>query len=144
MITRKYLTDKLAIGLSVTCAIHCLVMPIILLLLPSVAALQLNNEAFHLWMIVAVVPTSIYALFIGCRRHEHYRLLVIGSLGLVFLVLAVVLSEKTLGEFWEKTLTLTGAVVIAFGHYQNFRLCEQQTDCHSCENKDIKVIKNNQ
>jgi 4-hydroxybenzoate polyprenyltransferase len=119
-------------------------MPIILLLLPSVAALQLNNEAFHLWMIVAVVPTSIYALFIGCRRHEHYRLLVIGSLGLVFLVLAVVLSEKTLGEFWEKILTLTGAVVIAFGHYQNFRLCEQQTDCHSCENKDIKVIKNNQ
>jgi peptidoglycan/LPS O-acetylase OafA/YrhL len=143
MITIKYLTDKLAIGLSVTCAIHCLVTPIILLLLPSIAALQLNSEAFHLWMIVAVVPTSIFALFMGCRRHEHYRLLVIGSLGLVFLVLAIVLGEKTLGEFGEKILTLIGAVVISFGHYQNFRLCEQHTDCHSCENKDIKVIKIN-
>ncbi len=134
MITIKNFTDKLAIGLSITCAVHCLVMPIILLLLPSIAVLQLNNEAFHLWMIVAVVPTSIYALFMGCRRHEHYRLLVIGSLGLAFLILAVVLGEKTLGEFWEKALTLTGAVVIAFGHYQNFRLCQQQSDCHSCEN----------
>ncbi|MBA6253305.1 MULTISPECIES: MerC domain-containing protein [unclassified Colwellia] len=137
MTTIKNLTDKLAIGLSITCAIHCLVMPIMLVLLPSVAVLQLNNEAFHLWMIVAVVPISIYALFMGCRRHEHYRLLVIGSLGLVFLVLAVVLGDSPLGEFWEKALTLSGAMIIAYGHYQNFNLCQQQTDCHSCENKGI-------
>lgn len=129
----KNLTDKIAITLSLTCAVHCLAMPLLLLLLPSVAALQLNSEAFHMWMVVVVVPTSIYALFMGCRQHEHYRLLAIGSVGLVFLMLAVTLDEELIGELGEKALTLVGAVIIAFGHYRNFRLCQQKSNCNSCE-----------
>ena len=134
MISTKNITDKLAIFLSLTCAIHCLFLPIILRLLPSIGALQFNNETFHLWMVVAVIPTSIFALFMGCRKHKHYQLLIIGSIGLFFLILAVILGEKIIGEFGEKVLTLVGALTIIFGHYKNFHLCQQKIDCHSCEN----------
>ena len=36
--------DRLAIGLSLMCTVHCFATPIILVLLPSLAALQLDSE----------------------------------------------------------------------------------------------------
>lgn len=51
--------DKFAIGLSAMCAIHCLAVPVLLVLLPSAAALGLGNEQFHFWMLVAVLPSSL-------------------------------------------------------------------------------------
>jgi hypothetical protein len=129
MIKIENVTDKMAITLSIACAIHCLALPLLLLLLPSFMVLQLNNEAFHTWMVIIVLPTSVYALFMGCKQHKRYRLLFIGFLGLILLVLAVWVSN----EFWEKALTLVGSTVIAGGHYWNYRLCQQHTLCHCCE-----------
>lgn len=60
--------DKFAIGLSLACAIHCIVLPVLLVMLPSLAALQLDDEAFHIWMVAAVLPSSIYALSMGCKQ----------------------------------------------------------------------------
>jgi|TARA_B110000208_G_scaffold154650_1_gene187335 hypothetical protein len=119
-------TDKLAITLSIACAIHCLALPLILLLLPSFVALQLNYEAFHTWMVIIVLPTSVYALFMGCKQHKRYKLLFIGFLGLILLVLALSIGN----EYWEKVLTLVGSAVIAGGHYFNYRLCQQYPLCH--------------
>lgn len=130
MIKVENVTDKLAISLSIACAIHCLAMPLVLLLLPSFAVLPLNNEAFHLWMILIVLPTSVYALFMGCKQHKRYRLIVIGFCGLTLLVSAILLGN----EFWEKILTLMGTFIIAGGHYWNYRLCQQHKLCHRCEN----------
>lgn len=130
MIKIENVTDKLAISLSIACAIHCLAMPLVLLLLPSFTALALNNEALHLWMILIVLPTSVYAIFMGCKQHKRYRLIFIGFCGLALLVLAILLGN----EFWEKILTLLGSLIIAGGHYWNYRLCQQHKLCHHCEN----------
>ena len=129
MIKTKNVTDKLAITLSIACAIHCLALPLILLLLPSFLVLQLNNEAFHTWMVIIVLPTSVYALFMGCKQHKRYKLLFIGFLGLTLLVLALWIGN----EYWEKVFTLVGSAVIASGHYWNYRLCQQHPICQSCE-----------
>jgi hypothetical protein len=129
MIKIENITDKMAITLSIACAIHCLAMPLLLLLLPNFVVLQLNNEAYHTAMVLIVLPTSVFALFMGCKQHKRYRLLFIGFVGLIFLVLAISLGN----EFWEKVLTLMGSAVIAGGHYWNYRLCQQHTLCHRCE-----------
>lgn len=135
MKTAQAVTDKFAIGLSLMCAIHCLTIPLLLAMLPSMAALQLDNEAFHLWMIVAVLPTSLYALTLGCKQHKRYRLLILGSIGLALLVLALVLGEARIGEVGEKVLTALGAGFVAVGHWFNYRLCriEKQGSC-DCPN----------
>ncbi len=116
--------DGFAISLSLLCAIHCLVLPIILVAMPSLVALGLQNEAFHTWMLIAVLPTSLYALTMGCKQHKRYLLLMMGCIGLALMVLAVVIGEHLMGEAGEKIMTLTGAGLVACGHYFNFRLCQ--------------------
>ena len=135
MYTAQAITDKLAICLSLMCAIHCLFLTSLLALLPSLVALKLDNEAFHLWMVVAVIPSSGYSLTLGCKQHKRYRLLILGLIGLTLLVIALVFGEDSIGEAGEKTLTVLGAGFIGVGHWFNFRLCQAQKrrDC-SCLN----------
>ena len=125
------LTDKTAIGLSLLCTLHCLVLPLAITLIPSFSSLLINNEAFHLWLLVAVIPTSIYALFMGCKQHRRYKLIVWGAAGLSCLIAAVIIGEA-LGEAWEKTLTVLGAAILAYTHFLNYRQCQKQTNC--CHN----------
>lgn len=123
-------------SLSLLCALHCVATPVIIVMLPSLAALQLDGEAFHLWMVLAVIPISIYALTMGCKQHKRYRLLGLGLVGLLFLLAAVLSGEELIGNFWEKALTVTGAVTIALGHYWNYRLCRRQESCVCPEHLD--------
>ena len=142
MKTTQAITDRLAIGLSLMCVIHCLAITSLLALLPSVVALPLENEAFHLWMVVAVLPSSAYALILGCKQHKRYQLVILGSIGLILLVLALALGEERIGEFGEKILTVFGAGFVAVGHWFNFRLCQTQknTDC-ACPAKSLGGLK---
>lgn len=125
----QILSDKTAIGLSLLCAVHCLVFPLIIVLLPGFAALPLDDESFHLWMLLAVIPTSIYALTLGCRKHKNYQLAFFGIAGLILLISAYVLGEDTIGELGEKGMTLLGVSIVALGHLWNYRLCLQSQTC---------------
>lgn len=132
--SEQILSDKMAISLSLLCAIHCLALPLMIILLPSLSALNLDNEVFHQWMVFAVIPVSAYALTTGCKQHKRYHLLILGIAGIALLMIAVLLGESLLGEFYEKALTLFGASMIALGHFFNYRLCHQQRDhCHCTE-----------
>jgi hypothetical protein len=97
-----------------------------LALLPSVVALPLENEAFHLWMVVAVLPSSAYAFTLGCKQHKRYQLVILASIGLTLLVLALALGEERIGEFGEKLFTVFGAGFVAAGHWFSFHLCQTQ------------------
>lgn len=134
MHTIQTFTDKAAIGLSLICAFHCLATPSLVVLLPSLTALNLNNEALHTWMIIVVIPTSTYALTMGCKQHKRFQLLAFGVIGITCLVLAIVLAESLLGETGEKLLTTVGAAIIAYGHYKNYRLCQHHKNCN-CSRK---------
>lgn len=123
------LTDKFSIGLSSLCAIHCLVLPLLLVLMPSLGALNLENEAFHLWMLITVIPTSIYALTIGCKKHKRYRLFSIGAAGLLLLILAIIIGHDIAADWGEKILTLLGASLVVIAHIGNFRLCQKHDNC---------------
>jgi hypothetical protein len=123
------ITDKFSISLSMLCAIHCLALPLILILLPSLAALNLDNEAFHTWMLVAVIPTSIYALTMGCKGHQAYSLLFLGALGLILLILALLLGHEIIGESGEKSLTLLGATFVFIAHWKNISLYQRDKNC---------------
>lgn len=130
-------TDKTAIGLSLLCTLQCLAFPILIVLFPSVSFLQLSSEGFHFWLMVAVIPTSIYALTMGCKRHKQARLFAIGLLGIACLLLAYFFGHDLLGKLGEKTLTLIGALIIAYGHYKNYRLCQHQENCDCASHEKV-------
>ena len=126
-------SDKAAIGISMLCVLHCLALPVLIVLLPSMSSLPLNDEAFHSWLIFAVIPTSLYALTLGCHQHKNYGLLKLGSMGLGCLVLALVIGEAVHSELLEKLLTTLGAAIIAYAHYKNYRRCQDPAPCGCSE-----------
>ncbi len=126
--------DKVAISISSLCVAHCLIFPVMVVLIPSLSVLGLTSESFHFWMIVTVIPSSIYALAIGCKKHAQISICLIGALGLSCLIFAFLLGADILGERGEKVLTLFGAIHIAMAHIKNFKLCQQHKNCE-CPNK---------
>ena len=120
------LTDRAAISLSLLCTLHCLVFPWAVVLIPSLVALPLEGETLHLWLLLAIIPTSAFALTMGCRKHKHYRIAILGIIGLSIMIAALFVGEGV----WEKTLTVIGALFIAAGHLWNFRLCRHHDRCH--------------
>ncbi len=121
--------DKFAIFVSSLCVAHCLVFPILAVLMPSFITLGLESESMHFWMIITVIPSSIYALALGCKKHANTSVFLIGVLGLSCLLLAFALGGDVLGETGEKMLTVIGAIIIAFSHFKNFKLCQHKDDC---------------
>lgn len=134
------ITDRLAIGLSLACTIHCLATPALLVLLPSLMALKLDNEAFHLWLVFAVIPTSLFAITLGCKQHNRYQLFVLCVIGLAMLFSALILEER-IGETGEQVLTVLGSSLIVIGHWLNYRLCRQQShsDCDCSQHEKQKT-----
>ncbi len=128
-------TDKIAISLSTLCVIHCLSLPLLVALLPSFTLLSIHGEAFHFWMVVAVIPISIFALQMGCKKHKNLTIGLIGLAGLTMLLLAVMFGESHLGEIGEKGLTTLGAILIALSHVKNYRLCRKLDHCPCPEQK---------
>jgi len=122
------LSDKSAITLSFLCIVHCLALPVVVVLLPVIATFNLQDEVVHWWMLFAVVPISLYALTMGCKKHKNYNVMAFGLLGLVILIVTPFLGHDLLGESGESLLTTIGALVIAGGHVINQRLC-RRSDC---------------
>ena len=59
--------DSMAIGLSVLCAVHCLLTPVLLVLFPVIASTFWVERDFQLWMLFCVLPTTCIAIFLGCQ-----------------------------------------------------------------------------
>ena len=126
------IADKAAISLSFICTLHCLAVPFAVALLPTLAAINLEDEAFHLWMVIAVIPTSLLALSMGCKKHRDYRVPLLGITGLSLLILAAFFGHDLLGESVETAVTVLGAIIIAAGHLLNHRLCQHsRCECHT-------------
>lgn len=127
----QVIADKAAISLSFICTIHCLALPVLTVFLPVITALNLDDERFHLWMLVAVIPTSLVALTIGCKKHKNAGVLLLGFGGLSVLGASTFLGHAILGEIGEKVFTVFGACLIAAGHFLNYRLCRHvNCECH--------------
>ena len=119
---QRYL-DGLAISASALCLVHCLATPLLIVLLPILASIGLADEAFHRWMLLLIVPTSVLALWLGCRRHKSRAVLYAGVTGLTLIGAAAIWGHVLVGEFGEKAATVAGGLILAAGHWRNYRLC---------------------
>lgn len=81
---------KLAIGFAGVCGVHCLLTPVLLILFPIIGSTFFVEESFHLWMLLAVVPTTVIAVFLGCRRHKDKYVFLLALTGLSLIIAAAV------------------------------------------------------
>ena len=116
--------DRTAISLSVICLLQCLVLPVSLLFFPTFFLLPLIEQWFHSLLLLFVVPISIFAMLLGCRKHKSYNIIFYGLLGLGILIVNVIWGHDLFGESGEIASTLVGASVLSYGHIQNQKLCK--------------------
>lgn len=114
---RRAWLDGFAIGASSLCALHCLGLPLLLALLPALAARIDPGESFHISMLALAVPTSLFALIRGRRRRGTHRI-ILGMCGIALMTIGAFLtSEPRVEAAW----TVTGSVMLAIAHILNWR-----------------------
>lgn len=124
--------DGMAVILSGTCMLHCLVLPLLVTLFPIVQGSLLEEKYFHLIMLVFILPTSLIALTMGCRRHRDPLTIILGTIGLTTLAITAFWGHELFGLFGERVVTTIGGLVLASAHIQNFRCC-RHVDCQHDE-----------
>lgn len=124
-------SDKAAMTISLVCVLHCFFVPSFVIFGSGFLSLTFDNELVHYIIILIALPVSIFALYTGYKNHKSISPLPYGIFGLMILIAAVLLGEEIIGELGEQVLTLLGATLVAFAHYQNYQLCKS-LECVSC------------
>jgi hypothetical protein len=114
---RRY--DRVAIGLSIACLVHCLALPVALLLAPTLGPLMLGTESPVHWLLLGLaLPVSVYALWHGYRAHGQLLGLWLGALGLLIMLVAV---SHIFDRSRETVLTVIGVSLLLVAHLSNLR-----------------------
>ena len=147
--------DHLAICMAVVCAIHCLLVPILMMALPIITTTFIVHQDFHLWMIFFVLPTTSLAIFMGCRNHKDRVVVALSAVGLAVLLFALIdermyyagerdavgatsnceicawnIAEEPIPMHSGVWLNTIGGLFLASAHIRNFRLCRKSSCCH--------------
>ena len=122
--------DKFAISTSTVCAIHCLVLPVMIGVFPALGVTIIGDEKFHEILLWAVIPMTIISLSLGCNKHKDVTPALTGCVGLAVIIFTAIMGHRELSESLEILLTIMGAVIITFAHLMNFKLCRKAyCDC---------------
>jgi len=117
--------DRIGITATSLCALHCILLPV---LLPALPLLGLSFLADHAWEHVFLILTAILgtvALFSGFKRY-HRRLY---PFYLLFLGIAVYWQKHDFSEANHPYIILIGASLIVAAHWLNIKLCNNCKEC---------------
>ena len=95
---KKQFSDKLSICLSLCCILHCIALPVIILMIPSFASLWINNEKVHVILVLFAVPISLFAMAKSLRVHHNYKCISLAIVGLSLLVGAIFMHDINFGS----------------------------------------------
>lgn len=111
--------DRIGITASVACAIHCMVAPFLLLLLPAAGTVW-AHPAVHWGLAVLVVPLALWVIFRGYRKHKKQLTLYAALIGAACIVAGLIspmvysqalfsTNVPTFGLFHESLMPMAGA-----------------------------------
>lgn len=115
---QQRLMDGVAIGASGLCLVHCLLVPALLLALPTLGAYLAIPEEFHFWALLIAVPTSLLALLFGFPHHRRLSPATFALTGIALLIIAEIAFHDSPLEIW---VTVPGSLLLAAGHILNLR-----------------------
>lgn len=109
--------DRIAIGISGLCAVHCLASAVLLALAASAGGLLFAPVVHEVGLSIAILIGAV-ALGRGVMQHGYMMPISIGALGLGVMAGAVSLPHDGSGE---TLFTLVGVGLLALGHDLNRR-----------------------
>lgn len=88
--------DRLGVGASVACAIHCMVAPLLMLALPAAGSVW-AHPLVHWALAVLVLPLALWVIYCGYRKHGKRLTLVAAGLGSALIIAGLVLPTMSTG-----------------------------------------------
>ena len=113
--------DGLGIATSLACAIHCIVLPLMLTSLPMFGVDIIANVYFEWGMILLAFLIGVYALVHGYKTHHKKALPII-----LFTVGFLLLITKQFFLLQEITFVVPAVIFIISAHFYNYRLCTKK------------------
>ena len=122
---RPRLADLTGILLSLTCLVHCLALPLILLLAPALSRWIALPEGVHAAILLLALPAAAVAMRDGWRRHRRTMPAILAVTGLGLLALGLSAHEGWIAaanpEMADRLSTSAGALTLAAAHLVNWR-----------------------
>jgi predicted branched-subunit amino acid permease len=108
--------DRLAIGLSGLCLLHCMAGMVLL----SVFALTGGwlDHSVHIIGLGFAMPLAAVALWRGWRRHHRADIGVLGAMGLGVMTASLFVEH---GEVAEMLVSMAGVCLLALAHWRNMK-----------------------
>lgn len=116
--TASVLWDKLGIGISGICAIHCLVVPVLVAVLPLWGFTTMMHDWLHPIFILLILPTVYFA---SKRSHFDKKITWLLSAGFLLVLIGWFPGHFWIGLWFETTLTIFGSGLLITGHWFNYR-----------------------
>jgi hypothetical protein len=132
--------DKAGMVASITCAVHCMIMPLVITLLPIFGLSLFATEEFEWILLMISAMLGITSLCFGFRKHKSFKAFSFLGIGLTFLVIGR-LAHEHVSHFRVFIFDIyllflvAGAILVALSHWLNNKLCKSCLPCHSsgCE-----------
>lgn len=123
-------THYLGVSASLLCLIHCLTVPVLLVIVPTVAGMNIIELNF-MWEVVFVSLSivSIYTILQMHRTHKKFSpALPVAFVGVIVLIGALFLEHEA-----AHFVLPIGSVLILVAHMLNLKYCSSHSNCHkSC------------
>lgn len=134
------LWDRSGIVIAALCAIHCLLLPVILLAVPTVQAF-LNNSWLETSILALGVLIGSVSFITSYQKHRQPYPMMVGFLGVFFLASHLFFFTDG-APHWKLSswlaldpLMLLGGCLLMSGHFWNIHACHCFCD-HSCSHHD--------
>ena len=115
------LADLIGVALSVACVLHCLAMPLVIVMLPTIGVFFYAHWV-HQVLIGIAIPVSLWAVV----RSGFWKQFWVGAPMLAGLLLLAFAAFVKPFEAFEAPISIVGAALLAFGHYRNTRLVHKR------------------
>jgi hypothetical protein len=128
-VSMQRILDNFGLTISAACAIHCILLPILLILSPYIELTFITSHGFHESLMYFILPTSLIAFTLGCKRHNDDMVKLGGICGIFVLLIAISLHDFS--EALSIILTLFASSLLIFTHLRNRTLCSNHDySCH--------------
>lgn len=133
---KQSLWDKIGVGASAVCLVHCLLLPVLITAVPFMAFLSfMHNPIAEASLILFAVVNAVFAVTSGFKNHKNFIVPTVFLTGTMMLLTFFFAHELVHDNEWIITI---GAFLIGIGHIINHYLCRHCSHCSCKTNYESK------
>jgi hypothetical protein len=126
--------DFWGVFISGLCVIHCIAIPLIIVLFPAIGLRFFPQEdVTHVVLLAFILGVAGFAFVNGYRVHGQWRPVAWLVAGLLLVIFATFFVHRYMGHLWEPIFAIAGSLCLVRAHYLNHicKKCEHDHKKHA-------------